>query len=56
MTEEVNTNTSKSAKVIKIAQLQLAKDVAISLIRDCDTSTKKKVVDVFNKSIERLQK
>ncbi len=56
MTKEVNTNTSKVDKVIKIAQLQLAKDVAINLIRDCDVATKEKIIDVFNKCVENLQK
>ena len=56
MTKEADVNTSKVNKVIKVAQLQLAKDVVINLIRDCDVATKEKILDVFNESIERLQK
>ena len=56
MTKEADVNTSKVNKVIKVAQLQLAKDVVINLIRDCDVVTKEKILDVFNESIERLQK
>ena len=62
MTDRVNSVTTTSVepipdkliKDIQIAQLELAKDVAINLVRDCPDNIKKCIQDCFVDSIEKI--
>ena len=47
--------STPAGRIIKVAQLKLAKDVAITLIRDCDESTRVDIETAFDVAINRLE-
>jgi len=51
MTKEIS-----DSRDIELSQLRLARDVAITLIRDCDSITKHKILEAFDSCIKSLQK
>ena len=47
--------STPAGRIIQVAQLKLAKDVAITLIRDCDEVTRVDIEAAFDAAINQLE-